>query len=293
MPGQDEMGGWDDGTTVPPIPPGGLPLPSTWPDNHGRKAHGGRQMVVRMKRIHGVTPRSVLRHPLYLPVVVGDEFAVGEDSGHTDFVTIGGGEYSHPPAKKGRMLKSFDLSTMSLTWDAHFLAYRGVKPHKLREHLTKILRSEKPVHLIAKLKGARHPEFDGPVTLRSMTARLTAGEPDTRYYDLSFREHRNLSVGKRRHGNAPLPVKHKLHAADTLRGLAFRYYGDGGQWGEIALANGISRWGSEDLLVNMGRYRVGNPITIPEKPEDDPTTLFTPTFGMTDDDADISVAEDV
>jgi hypothetical protein len=236
----------------------------------------GIQLRIRLTKVKHLTPKNVLRKPLRFPAVLGDDFEISEDSGWTDYTTIGAGELSSPLLGKGaRMLQSFGAETLSMTWDPSWMTYPGQSPGDVRDELTRILRSRAPVQLLAVIGPTGHrPEFSGLVTMRSLSRRLRHGEPDTRYFAMDFRRYREADVERRKHrggggggdggGSNDLPTKHRLHSFDTLEGLARDYYGKAKQWRDIGYANGIRNLGSEDEICGLGRFRPGDVITIPK-----------------------------
>ena len=144
----------------------------------------------------------------------------------------------------------------------------------------------------------RHPDVNMPVTMRTYSVRERAGEPDSRYFDLSFTEYRRpqlLRRGYRRNRGHDLPalvfidrhgVAHELdldeesggvsanprtgvtigtraHPA-TLRRLSKRYYGENGEWKRIARKNSIHHMGADDTLDKLHkRGRKHMRLTIP------------------------------
>jgi len=219
---------------------------------------------IRIRKQQGVTQTGVIARPLLLPVVIGDAFTIDEDSAWQDYQTLEGERSQRPGGDRYQMLKSFGNETMAMSWSPSWMTHQGQNPERVRKVLRRILHAHTPVHLKAFLPQETRPEFSGLVTLRSMSRTVRHGEPDTRYYDLEWRQYREGGTRRRKHGRVPLPTTHKLRQGETLRGLARRYYGDGSGWRAIGRRNGIGNWGSEDPIHRHRRYHVGDSIKIPD-----------------------------
>lgn len=234
-----------------------------------------RGLRLRLKPEPGVTPKKALRRPIYLPVVIGEDFEWSEDFAWEDFQTVGAGEFSSPPpGKRSKLLAGTDLETLAMYWDPDWMTFRDQDPDELRSDLLRIGRRHIPFRLVATLSprdfGYERPVFRTLATLRSFGQRLPKGETDSRYYALSFREYRELSIKRRRHGGKiDLPTKHELKEGDTFRRLARRYYGkEAPLWKFLARRNGLEKWGGNDPIVDSKKFRVGDKVRIPEKPDE-------------------------
>lgn len=218
----------------------------------------------RLAAIHDLTPKQVLRAPLLLPVMIGEEFNVEEEYAWEDFTTIGDGEHSNPP--QGRSQARFTGETMSLIWNARWLAVPDVSPEKLLRELLRTGRHHAIFDLLIVNKPrADYAEFSGYANIRRISRLIKRGEPDARYFSIDFAEYRSMTVGRKKHRfGSKTPTTVKLKAADTLRSLAREYLGNEGYWRNIAQANGIGNWGSNDPIVNSKRYKVGDLIKIPD-----------------------------
>lgn len=231
-----------------------------------RARHGLR---LRISAIPGRTPKKILQNPLYIPCILGPDFGVEEGALHSEFDTVSAGQFSSPAAgEHAPQLKSLSFDALSLTWDAKWLIYPEVTPAEVREELEAILLSRKPVELFAFLApGGGREELRMQATLRNLTRILRHGEVDTRYYSLEWKQWRSVSIDRAgANGYANLPTTHELDKEDTLRSIAAQYYGAGTMWQFLASANGISSWGSEDPLVKMNRFKVGDKIKVPLPP---------------------------
>lgn len=250
-------------------PVGGVP---TGPHarSHPRKRRDG--LRVRLSRARGLTPKGILESPIWLPVVLGD-FTVNEGAAHTDYETHRRGEFSVPGQGGGRarMLRSTDLDSMTLDWDATWLTwYRN--PHAIKKELRKILHGKRPVKLLAQnyLSGrAQKEEVRMLVTLRDTTRTLKPGEPDARYWTLEIREYRRHSVRRLQNEESRgflLPMKHKLRESDTLIYLSKHYYGFHWGWRDIRDANGLSGFGARTEIVKSEKFKKEDLLNIPKKP---------------------------
>lgn len=232
-----------------------------------RSRRGAPGLRVRLKRVRDLTPKNVLRHPLYLPCLIGPEFVQVKTAGHTEWETVSAGQFSQGWAgKKAPTLDDLSFDSLSLTWDADWLTNPETGPLEMKRELDRILASRQPFHMSVFLLPHGVSEARGLYTLRMVERRLPRGEPDTRYYSLQFKEFREASQRRRTNRKSErLPVRHVVRDGDTLRKLAQRYYGDGSLWDVIASVNGIARWGSEDDLTKIARFKKnGARITIPK-----------------------------
>ena len=160
---------------------------------------------VRLRKIPGETHKSVLPSALYFPVgPVGADFSVDEAAEHTEYRTIGNGEFSAPAPGRGagaRSLRSTDFTTLTINWDAPWLTNHELSATEFRAELYALLRLRTPFELLVTRSlpehgGSAH-ELLMHATLRSIRRTVRAREADTRYYDLAFREWRKAKVGRR------------------------------------------------------------------------------------------------
>jgi hypothetical protein len=241
-------------------------------DGGGSGSGGHRRRAglrLRLTAIPGLTPKAILRSPLYLPVVLGPDFEVQEEALHSDFETVGAGQFSSPAGgKHAPQLKNLDFETLSLTWDAKWLVFPDTTPEEVREELQAILSSRKPVELFAYVgPNGKGSEIRMMATLRSFRRILRHGENDTRYFSLEWKQYRDLGVARKgANAYAGLPTTHTLDKEDTLRSIADHYYGTEAMWQFLASQNGIKSWGGDDPLVKMDRYKVGSKIKVPVPP---------------------------
>jgi hypothetical protein len=238
------------------------------PKRREKRKHPRPGLHARLRRVSGLTPRSVLREPLILPVVMGQEFAVEEEALWEEFDTVSAGRFAQPAAgKHGEALRTVNLESLTMTWDPGWLTNPGENPERVIKALKKVLRKRAVFDflVVQKAPGIGFADFAGHASLRRLALVAPRGEADTRYIRMDISGHRRISANRRRHGRAEeLPTTHQL---------AIHYYGTGEQWRVIAKANGIERWGSETPIVQMGRYKVGDRIKIPEPPPRRNTTI--------------------
>jgi nucleoid-associated protein YgaU len=213
-----------------------------------------------------LTPAQVLRTPLSLPVMLGEELAIDEEYPWEDFPTVGDGEHSSPAPGNARPQARFTGETMSLTWSPRWLATPDISPEHVRRELLRIGRKRAIFDLLIVNKpSSEFAEFSGYANIRRISRAIKRGEADTRYYTIDFAEYRSMDVGRRKHRfGAQHPSTHALDANDTLRSLARELLGNEGYWRNIAEANGLTKWGSNDPIVDSKRYSVGDRIKIPD-----------------------------
>ena len=235
---------------------------------------------VRLSRVAGETPRRVLDHPLVLPATMGT-LSIEEESLHTEYTTVSAGQFSQGAqgGSVARQLRTTDIETLTLTWDAAWLVRRGLDPERVRRELEAVLRSHKAVELLVTLGDGGPPELRVYCTLRTIKRELRPGETDTRYYTVSIKEWRDPSVKRRgqKEGRKPgvtFPLTVKLKATDTLHSLAHEYYGRYEFWRDIRDANGSpKRFGQNTPLVKLGRFKVGSKIKMPIIQSSQPKSL--------------------
>lgn len=243
----------------------------------------GDGVRVRLTRIRGVTAPGVLEEPLWFPAGALEEFTVDEESGHSEYDTVGHGQFSAPtPGKPGkkRKLRACEIDTAAFFGDSAILTARGVTPNEVRDGLAAIERSETAVRLLVTLRMPHErgrkirPEVDMPVTVRSVRRTIKHGEALTRYFGTRFVEWRDPALGRRRYGGDPPgvqtnrkqdAVKHRLGANDTLQSLAKEYFRDKNAWRALANELGVKSWGGSTPLVKNARWDAGDAITIPSR----------------------------
>lgn len=238
----------------------------------------GRGLLARFTPVKNVTPPGVLKQKIYLPCVLGT-FTVTETALHNDYNTLSSGQFSQPGAggQGAVQLRTFDIDTLTLTWDAAWLVVTNQEESLVRSQFTKILRSRKPVQLMINFHP--HPQKDPVlnigVTLRQKSEDIRPGENDTRYMTFQIEEWRDPSTKRRgsagtngRKRGVSLPATVKLAADDTLDSLSQAYYGTYAGWRDIRDANGITtKFGAKSKITALGgRWKVGVNVKIPAVP---------------------------
>ena len=242
-------------------------------------------LQVRLQRIPGVTPKSVLRKSIIFGVIL-DDFEWQDSADWRDFTTVSAGQRTQAVGGKGtagRNLRS--LSMEVLTQWGHRLSFenaRGSGGNDTRRELHAIVRTRAPFRFVATMNRAFDSdpaELRMDATIRSLTRRTAHGEPDSRYLGLEIVEYRSVTVDRRSRSKSDrFPLRHKLEPGDTLRSLAKHYWKHKGvDWVIIKRANfslddrafvgRMKGLGPDDPLVAPGRYKAGDRIKIPEPPE--------------------------
>lgn len=191
-------------------------------------------------------------------------------------------------------------------------------PYEMQKRLQWIEAQTTPIMLVAvtpgnavpkrskrnkrKIIGYRHrPDFKHAVTLRGLSVRERAGEPDARYFDLSFTEYRRPQLRRQGYSGDPrkkdLPVNMEVGPAGiarevnpnptgnggvapwsgyvvgkkgspaTLRKLAKFFYGESSEWKRIAARNGLKDFGPSESLAKLPRRgRKTRRLIIPRLP---------------------------
>lgn len=264
------------------------------------------------------TKKGVLRQPLKMPIAPLDQFGWETTYGWTDYETISQGQFSRP---SGRQLRSLNLSTLALEWIAPWAATQAVETEDMEDddlnlidedswgdiseigaagiarQLDRLVAQGTPVRLTVRHPQRPRPEINLIMTLRSASLQERAGEPDARYFELSFTEYRVPQVARRNYGKHPLPAQvqinpqgvalefrrsgkklkkaqwHKIGKANkpaTLRELSKHFYGTANKWRLIQKRNKriLGGFSGEDSLKDVydRRKRKNQPlrINIPE-----------------------------
>jgi hypothetical protein len=208
------------------------------------------------------TKKGVLEDDLDFQVPPLEEFSWTQAASHQDFDTLSRGQFSRRGA---RSLLTFELRTMVLDYQPHWVAWRRARPNqphpqRVAQLLKHLVQLGTPIMFHARSAYWEGPDLRLPVTLRSVTVAERAGEIETRYFDMSFVEWREQELdrkdkGKKRDRHA-LPTTVEIQAsgvvveadggkigsrtdAATLQDLAQHFYGDPTYWRPIVRENGI------------------------------------------------------
>jgi hypothetical protein len=288
-------------------------------------------LSVKLDKIDGLTLRNTLPKPFYFQFSPLEEFGWDVTHGWQDYETISGGQFTR---EGGRELRTLSLNTMVLDYDPPWAnpiitpaapALRQaqgdggptignnsysmrvdedgevVTPLSVAQELQRIVQRGTPIQLtIENPTLEMEPELDMAVTLRSLSIREKGGEPDARYFDMSFTEYRSPSIRRKGYGRArhklpatvvvkesgicfeiirqgkriPEKNRHKIGTQAqpaTLRKLSKHFYGNQKNWRKIAKANGVKNFGPDDgldkLFERTRKKRKKQPLKlqIPEK----------------------------
>lgn len=287
-------------------------------------AHPNAGLQIILRRIRGVTDPGVLKQPYHFQISPLDEFGVEAAGNWTDYQTISGGTFTRD-GSKGLDTISFQAMVVDFnpSWavkaggNEHHervpfydegagrwrrtqlseIGYYKPNPQRVAGEMRRLERALTPFMLVAHNKGLNDkPDLRMPVTLRNLSVREKAGEPDARYFDLSFTQYRRPKL--KRKGYAGHPRKKDLPAAvsidkdgiateivsdphsggvgpgarigtkakpATLRRLAKHFYGQPSEWKRIAAKNGLKNMGGSQSLEKIGRRgRRHRNLTIPK-----------------------------
>lgn len=240
-------------------------------------------LSVVLAKIPGVTDKKVLRDRFHFQVPPTDEWGWEKGHGYEDYTIIDKGDFSRPT---GRQLKTITYNGLFVDYNPSWAVYAGGKKHRnkiepggpaphlpqIGRYLERIMDTGTAIRLIAWNRALYpKPEVDMAVTIRSLTQREKAGEPDARYFNISFTESREPRIRRRRHSKKDsLPTRVTIRKSGqvvddeggsvgsannpaTLRRLAKKYYHDPGKWRLIARKNGIRSFGPDEDLGKLAR----------------------------------------
>ena len=173
----------DSGTGSGIAPPGGRPSQTA-----SRPLQATDEgLIVAMSAI----PESGkgLRLPFVFQTSPLEEFKVGHAFEHADFMTVRYGQYSRP---SGKQLRQVPFAGLILNYKPSW-ALSGGNIAAMVQELQSICDSGTPFHLIAFHPGAPYiTDLEMDATMRTLDVTEKAGEPDTRYLDITFVEYRRL-----------------------------------------------------------------------------------------------------
>ena len=227
-------------------------------------------LQVTLSSIPGITDKKLLKTPYYFQCPPLESFKIVHAHEHTDYQTISGVTYSRRNTKQ---LRTITFQTLAVSWGSFTTSPDNWDKYDfsmLTQRLVHLCEYGTPF-LLQTSNGNEDTNLTMKATLRQFDLEERAGEPDARYFDVSFVEWRDAYVARR----APTkwPKHHKLQGSTTIKGLAKKYYGKPSLSYHIAKANKIRHWGYSTPLVKMKRYKVGDKITIPAPPKATTTGL--------------------
>lgn len=213
-------------------------------------------MKITLSRVANITQKGLLNDPYHFQCSPLESFRVTHAFEHTDYSTIKGETFSR---KSTKGLRTIQFQTLIVDWGS-FVNVQEYDFAKLTDTLIEICESGSPVKLT--VDRGDSTGFSMPVTLRQFDVEEKAGEPDSRYFDVSFTEWRDAYVTRK----ARWPVRHKVTGEDTLAGLAKKYYGKPSLARIIAKANKIKTFGFNTRIVLSKKWKRGDIIIIPAPP---------------------------
>lgn len=225
-----------------------------WGEIENYRAEG---YVVRFTKMRGLTHPKVLTKVLRFPNGPIENIRYGDAYSHSEYQTLRLGTLSRP---QGHELRTVSFSTLVTDWPLSVASF----PDDLHDplgfiyHLRKIQAAGTPFWLEMGLP-TYNEEWDlaMPATLRSVDAEERAGEPDTRYIDVSLVEFRDADVKGRKKGKGSggaqghwgkLPATVVILEDGGVKGgfvkkpvtlykLASYYYGSAAAWRHVRGAN--------------------------------------------------------
>ena len=199
----------------------------------------GLRMILKRTRY---TAKGVLGNPLRFQIAPLDEFGWDANFSWVDYDTINGGQYTR---RGGRQLRQLTISTLSVDWSAPWAViqhghnenprnnedYYGSAggPWKLAKRLDQLVTQGTPMLLIVKNPELyKQADINMNVTLRSVGIRERAGEPDARYFELTFVEYRTPQIQRKAYGDrhelpAMVEINENGMAVEKARGVGMSY----------------------------------------------------------------------
>jgi nucleoid-associated protein YgaU len=180
-------------------------------------------------------------------------------------------------AELGEILILQSRPAIVFSWSSFFPAttFPGIKvskltdPLKLIEKITKWKNSDKPIHLLITSNN-----IDVYCAISKFKYYEQGGDADTQYYDISFKEYREVTVRQvkvsisnqkatiakteQRVDNTVQPKTYTVVKGDCLWNIAKKFYGSGAQYTKIYNANKSVIGGNPNLIY------AGQVLTIPD-----------------------------
>jgi hypothetical protein len=261
------------------------PQPGKTPIKHGsspdrpESVPTGDGLRVGMRRIAGLTASGILEIPFVFQVPPLEEFTESGSHAHTEYDTIGQGQFSRAT---GRQLREYSFQTLALDSTPGWSQIQEYNPHPIlvKRELMAIMDSGTPFQLFAhqmELWGVY--DINVPATLRSVSSTEKAGEIDARYFSLGFKEFRSAAIrtrvrgkgrprGSSQHGPKSVLVRSLPGAQATLHKLAKRHYGSPAQWRVLTTvaSNGLAEVGPSDDLRRVFKASPTKRLIVPANP---------------------------
>jgi len=241
----------------------------------------GSGLRVTLQSAPGYTDKKLLKAPFRFQVPPLEEYTQQFAFDHAEYTTLKNGTFTR---KTGRQLRQIQFQTLFLDYSVSWEAWRNpaVDPLEAAETLKGLVLTGTPFQLLvsnSQLWGEKQ-DTNMLAVLKALTVTEKAGEPDARYFDVSFQEWRAPAIikrkqlGKKTKGGQQRPARSKPKTpaylwvrADgsakhrskswtaarpvTLNGLSIYFYGRSAHWRTIASANNIKGVASKD---NLGVY---------------------------------------
>lgn len=242
--------------------------------------HDREGMRVGLEAIADLTKKGLIGDMgLHFQCPPLDELSGNFAHSHTDYETI---ETQH--SRKGvPQLATVQFTTLVVDYGT-FVVNANVDPEAIRESIKQICLSGTPVQLTCEQQipatsdvtltlDQISPEIDMAATLRTVKISNKAGEPDARYYDVSFVEYRDPRASRRGlgkpksrrprnttvylywDGRAETSEGQSIKPPVTLSSLGRGFFADPSKGRWIAAANGLKSWGLNDPLINAPRFK--------------------------------------
>lgn len=225
----------------------------------------GEGMRVQLGHIRGVSGKKldkVLPFHFQCPPLEQIEFVFQYN--HVEYETLANGQMSR---RAGRMLTTVSFETLVVEGFHRFVVGRNMWDYKDTNRALKMINALGRPVLLQMAHRWPQTEFEMPVTLRQLSIIEKAGEPDGRYYNVSFSEWREAVVDRKGRGGGNWPRYIKLDKNDTLHSLATKHWGKPSESRYLGQVNGIGGWGPRTPIVNSKAFKVGDRFKIPEPPE--------------------------
>lgn len=258
-----------------------------------RNPKRGDGLRIKLSAIQGETrgdAKKALKTPYYFQCPPLDELQRSWAFTFASYTNYKGEEFL---SRTGKQLSPITFRTIAVEWGA-FVVEFDFDVNKLEKSLQRITEAGWPMQMLMTHQYGKEAEFDAPVVLESFSSGENAGEPDARYFDLSFKRWNNPITNRR--GNDKLPTTLTLFEGGqwmevggkgwsgngvlTFAKIAQHYYGKPSLAGYVAGSQPapVGRWGMHTDLFKHPRFGRGSAkILVPELPRAGEPRLGGPT----------------